>query len=929
MLTWLREQLSSQRKSQKRRRISGSLSDESFAVSVDAMESRLLLTPTALQAIHRSGQTFLTWTEDLTVTGEKYHVYRSTSPITTANLGSAEKLTGKWGPLDEDTSIHKLAGPSSPGQFVISDLGTPLAVTQGLFVWTTQAGEGGRYYYYAVTEVNAGVEDTTVQLNVNSLGAPVLENVNTPAPVLVTSSNGGKGRVYTQFMDYRNWNPTFQGYAYNYAVSLPADYNPAQAYPLKLVLHAYSERYSAPTQSEFGWQAIEVFADDPGFDQGTTHTWWYGFAADWNYQTEGNIPTRGVIENFTEQRILKAIDEVIANPAFNVDTQRIHAQGHSMGASGSLSLGIRYGNVFSGVFASEAMTNYGASPQFQNEFEILWGSKASNLTIRNRGTHATPIAKYGSGGASPTGVYNWMNHQEQIVRLRALDMAFLMFGHGKADTVIDWQTQGKPMIAAVNQAKVAFTAEDRGAYGHNWMGFSFANHPMFSNGYEDLGDWAFKGNISYPAIQGATQSGPNVPANTGTDFYNLEIDWAVPWNNFGAAIVDTTDAWAMTMRSRNGVQTADVTPRNLQQFLVTPGATISWTNTNVSTGLAIQSGTVVASADGLATIPQVQILTGSGNRLALTVTRQETAFAESGQVTTVYNVWTKVNLTRTYVNPVVITGGPSYKGADPGVIRIRRVQAGSFEIMYQEWEYLDGNHTYETVPYVVIEAGTHTLGNGAKFVAGKATVNHNIRRVNAAIPANAAVLTTVQSTNGGAAIVPRIRNVTTTGFDALVSEQEAADQYHYDETLGWLAVTAGNGDAGATSYHAGVTPDMVGSDDYLYAFGAIGTTGSPIVLASVMTYDGADPITVRQKWVTSTRVQLFLQEEQSRDAEVYHTWEQLGILALEPGVLTKPTAAGGATAPSFAAPYSSSPPAPSLFALTDSLFALKDEDLLF
>ncbi|MCA9058660.1 MAG: hypothetical protein KDA85_09180, partial [Planctomycetaceae bacterium] len=411
-----------------------------------------MLTPTALQATHRSGQTFLTWTEDLTVTGEEYHVYRSTSPITTANLNSAEKLTAKWGPLDEDTSVHQLNGPGGQPRFVINDLGTPLAVTQGLFVWTTQSGEGGKYYYYAVTELVNGVEDTTVQLNVNSLGAPVLENVNTPAPVLVSSVNGGKGRVYTQFMDYKNWNPTFQGYAYNYAVALPADYNPATAYPVKLVLHAYTERYQAPTQAEFDWQAIEIFADDPGFDYGTTHTWWYGFAADWNYNTEGPTPNHGVIENFTEQRVLKAVDEVIANPAFNVDTSRIHVQGHSMGGSGSISLGIRYGNVFAGIFASEGMTNYASSPLFQSDFTHIWGTQASNLQIRNRGVHSTPIQPYGVGGASPTGVYNWMNHQEQIVRLRSLKMAFLMFGHGKADTTIDWQTQGKPFIAAVNQA---------------------------------------------------------------------------------------------------------------------------------------------------------------------------------------------------------------------------------------------------------------------------------------------------------------------------------------------------------------------------------------------------------------------------------------------------------------------------------------------
>ena len=59
----------------------------------EQLEERQMLAATALQAFHRSGQTFITWNEDTAVTGEKYNVYRSVSPITAANIGAAEKLT--------------------------------------------------------------------------------------------------------------------------------------------------------------------------------------------------------------------------------------------------------------------------------------------------------------------------------------------------------------------------------------------------------------------------------------------------------------------------------------------------------------------------------------------------------------------------------------------------------------------------------------------------------------------------------------------------------------------------------------------------------------------------------------------------------------------------------------------------------------------
>jgi hypothetical protein len=580
------------------------------AAGTEQLEARTLLSASGLQAAHRSGQTFLTWQEDNSVTGEEYHVYRHNAPITVGNLHLASKLTSKWGPLDDATSVHQLAGEGVPTHFVIEDLGTALADDQGLFVHTVQTGQGGNWYY-AVTQVTNGTEDTS---NIAATSSPVAESVDTPAPILAASQNGGSGRVYTQFMDYSAWNPTFNGYAYNYSVALPVNYNPAQSYPLKLVFHAYTESYRYIPEAEFDWPAIQVFVDDPGEDRGSIHSWWYGYSADHNYRTNGTTPTSGTIENFTEQRVLKAIDEVIANGDFNVDETRIHAQGHSMGGSGALTYGIRYGNVFAGIYSSEGMTDYASSPTFQSEFEQLWGSQAANLAVVNRGEHAVPLQPYNG-----TGVWNWMNHRQQIADRRGDDMAFLMFGHGKDDDIIDWATQGQPFIAAVNQAGVGFTAEQRGDWGHNWMSFGFANHDMFTQGYGDLGDWIFRSDFSFPGISNATASGDLVPQPTGDDFYNLDIDWATPWNPFHDSIVDSADHYEISLRSRDGNQTADITLRNLQSFVTPAGSQVSWSNIDTDTGLAVQSGTVVADQFGLVTIPAFQISAGGINRLILNV----------------------------------------------------------------------------------------------------------------------------------------------------------------------------------------------------------------------------------------------------------------------------------------------------------------------
>lgn len=581
----------------------------------EVLECRHLLAATAIQALHRSGQSFITWTEDAAVTGEQYNVYRSNAVITTANLAQAQKLTGKWGPLDDNTSVHQKAAPGTgvPSHFVIQDLGAPLADNKGLFVYSTPDAQSGTWYY-AITQVTNGVESLTITAGANSLPAGVSETVALPEPVLTISNASGKGRIYTQYMDYARWNPTFQGYAYNFSVALPDDYNPAAAWPLKLMPHAYGERFRMEPSAEYGWPVIEVFLDDSGGGAPGDHfySWWYGFAADHNYLTDGPIPTSGHIENFTEQRVLQTVDQV--SSMFSVDPLRVHSQGHSMGASGSLSLGMRYANMLAGIFSSEPMTNYATSPGFQTEFSSTWGTQASNLPIINKGVHAAHLKKYDG-----MGVYNWMNHHEQLINRRGEPMAFLMVGHGKADDVIDWATQGQPFIAALNAGNVGFTAEQRFGWDHNWMSFDFSLDPMFNPGDTGLSNWAFLRNVSFPGITNATGSGPNTPGASGTDFYNMKIEWSVPWNDFGDEIVDTAARYEITLRSMSVSQVAEITPQRLQAFNAPAGTSVTWSNVDNATGLTVQSGTVVSDADGLVTLPRVQIGTGSGNRLILTV----------------------------------------------------------------------------------------------------------------------------------------------------------------------------------------------------------------------------------------------------------------------------------------------------------------------
>ena len=564
-----------------------------------------------LSAFHRDGQTFLTWDETPSLDG--YHVYRHSQPIDNANIGAAQRITDRWGPLDNNTSVNSHGSPEAPRNFVIQNLGAMLSDDTGLFVYTTQAGDSATAWY-AVTGVNNGVESLATLM---TLSSPVAESVQRPRDVLTVSINGGRGRLYTQYMDYSNWNPTFNGYAYNYSVALPSQYNPSRSYPLMVHPHAYFENNKFVPQSEFNWQVISLFPHDPGPLVGAVHSWWYGYAADHNYQLNGPVPSSGVIENFTEQRVMRAIDELRFNGDFNIDDQLIHGYGNSMGATGLLAWGMRYPTLFSGVYASQPMTNFAASPGFQSELVQLWGTQSNNLPVRNRGPHSQSIRLYGVDGAQSMRVWDWMNHQQQLVQRRGDDFAYLMTSHGKLDTIIDWQTQGRPIAQSFTNARAGFSARNTGAASHTWLSFDSVVTPLFGFGFGQDFNWKYPLNLSFPSIQNASNSTSAASPNSGNDAYNADIEWATSHLPFDTGIVDTPNRYEITLRSTSSQQSASITPRRTQQFSANAGDQCSWSTTNRNNNQQTGSGLVTADIDSLVTVTGVVINTGTGTRLTI------------------------------------------------------------------------------------------------------------------------------------------------------------------------------------------------------------------------------------------------------------------------------------------------------------------------
>ena len=272
-----------------------------------------------------------------------------------------------------------------------------------------------------------------------------------------------------------------------------------------------------------------------------------------------------------------------------------------------------------------------------------------------------------------------------------------------------------------------------------------------------------------------------------------------------------------------------------------------------------------------------------------------------GQVgnVTVDGEFRRFNFGRTYENPIVIAGPPSTNGAGAATIRIRNVNSTGFEIRVEEYDFLNRIHVAETVSVLVVEAGTYELADGTVLTAGSVdTINDQPSRVNfdGEFSGRPIVLGQVTTQNGNSTVAPRIQAVRSDGFTVRLQEQESLNSTgHVDETLSFLAIERGSGEAaGSLSFDAVLSPREVTHNTYRASFrNNIGTDGA--FFANIQSFRGADTAALRYRTLTPDRATLFIQEERSADQEIQHTRERVGFLAIESGLLFGTRVANGSS----------------------------------
>ena len=245
--------------------------------------------------------------------------------------------------------------------------------------------------------------------------------------------------------------------------------------------------------------------------------------------------------------------------------------------------------------------------------------------------------------------------------------------------------------------------------------------------------------------------------------------------------------------------------------------------------------------------------------------------------------WRAVSFEVPFVDPVVVATGLSHNDTTPAVVRIRHVTPTGFEICVQEWDYLDGPHRLETVGYIVLERGHHTLPDGTQIEAGRfktdRTVGKDLVGFQQAFGQVPVVLTAVTSVHEAAAVVGRVGQVGPEGFRYRLQEQGLNAPAHVLETVAYIAWEPGAGVVDGVRFAVQRTEEAVQHGwyplVYATAFGA-----PPVLVAGLQTLHEKTSATVRWKRKDGQGVWVRVVEERSQGNGPAHSPEVVGYIAI-------------------------------------------------
>lgn len=558
---------------------------------------------TGVSAIHQNGQTFVTWQElgiiipadapsgkefygikKSTPLNVSYRIYSSPNPINSLNglspMATVPSLSG-WnqtaygiGTESSDKAMHR---------YVIIPEGTQLPNGTGL--WVHNPDRVGSTYY-AVTAVVQGTENKSLTAG-NKLISPVYETVGPGKPILqrVETPLTFMGAVSPTLYYYTRWeappNSSVEGKPADYLVGIPSKLaNPA---PVGIHMHCWG----GSMESGYVWWndaeegSILLASNQDPYD------WWTGYHE--RSQIPGALKTlndwkTGVVHPYTTNRIFSFYYWMQRESPWKIDPYRTFTAGSSMGGSGSLMAGIRYGG------------------------QIAWvrGAVGVHVPFETTTMKSAYAANYGppeAGVLFENGIPVW-NYYDDVWFLRQYptkEIPFLAFSNAKNDPLIDWP-QAVHFYQALQDTKRPHTFV-WGQEGHSQM----VKFPL--NGSEQTMPIDIRVNQSLPAFTRCSLDDNPGNGNPLDGALMGQINGYLYWKT--EDLVDTVNSWEITVglmdKAPQLACTVDITPRRLQLFKIPPGYPLRWENQDLLTGKILASGTVNADGNGLITLPQITV----------------------------------------------------------------------------------------------------------------------------------------------------------------------------------------------------------------------------------------------------------------------------------------------------------------------------------
>ena len=572
-----------------------------LAVLVLTASSAHALQVTGLDAVNKRGQTYLSW-NNLPGEGWKYHIYASAgevrAPIDFFNYAWEIGCVGDSSAVDR--RISSLLGETLT--FCTDSGGPPVPASRGLFVTTPP--QTGLVHYVVLAEHPIYPLAYSFLPGQNTTVNPVWEVLATPRPIWQ------RHIAYPPCEDYVSFSSPYD--IPGFPAMWQAD-NHARHFGVirgtpggGLVLHGHGHGGSFFNSIVGSGRAGEtVIAPDDYLPSWDASSFYLGYNTSYDPAQGNNYPASyGYVMDYTDQFVLHLIDWAQAN--MGTDPKRVYAVGSSMGGSMAFFLAWHHPDRIAAAVANIPKVCAGyrgdTSPTLTATFERMWSPVSVNLPT----VDGTPV-------------FEWMDGRYLAQQFRARGAAPVFGFVGRNDHVVGWEEK-IPFFHVLNEQRAG------GAW--FWDQRTHMENQHQTTWSPVQFDWErlyrYRLDVSFPALSNCSADSDPGDGSAASGEAVGTINGFVDWDE---ELVDTRDRWSCVLRSRslptlqgtltpNGAITVDVTPRRLQNFLVSSRTGYRYTVTNAVTGAMLSCGTVQADDDFLVTIQGVPVIP-DGSRVTL------------------------------------------------------------------------------------------------------------------------------------------------------------------------------------------------------------------------------------------------------------------------------------------------------------------------